>query len=220
MAPRDDRAGTGQAAASVTCRARGAASTHAFARAGELVRAAGNVTFVSFVANISDVCYPLPPPSLTTGPDMSAAHNELPPLLPTRQEAELARTSSRLLAACIGQGPTARLRVIDGEDAIEVPVAALRMLVDILANMAEGNAISLVPIHAELTTQQAADFLGVSRPHLVGLVDKGQIPHHKVGTHRRIYFRDLMEYRKERLGQSRAALDALAQQAQELGMGY
>ena len=54
----------------------------------------------------------------------------------------------------------------------------------------------------------------------MGLVDKGQIPHHKVGTHRRIYFRDLMEYRKERLGQSRAALDALAQQAQELGMGY
>lgn len=151
---------------------------------------------------------------------MSAAHNELPPLLPTQQDAELARTSSRLLAACIGQGATARLRVIDGDGEIEVPVAALRMLVDILANMADGNAISLVPIHAELTTQQAADFLGVSRPHLVGLVDKGLIPHHKVGTHRRIYFQDLTEYRKDRLEQSRAALDALAAQAQELGMGY
>ncbi|HEU4773595.1 MAG TPA: helix-turn-helix domain-containing protein [Lysobacter sp.] len=77
-----------------------------------------------------------------------------------------------------------------------------------------------MPIHAELTTQQAADFLGVSRPHLVGLVDKGLIPHHKVGTHRRIYFQDLTEYRKDRLEQSRAALDALAAQAQELGMGY
>ena len=151
---------------------------------------------------------------------VSASHYELPPLLPTEQDAALARTSSRLLAACIGHGATARLRVIDGQDEIEVPVAALRMLVDILANMAEGNAISLVPIHAELTTQQAADFLGVSRPHLVGLVDKGEIPHHKVGTHRRIFFRDLLAYRKERMGQSKAALDALAEQAQKLGMVY
>ena len=151
---------------------------------------------------------------------VSASHYELPPLLPTEQDAALARTSSRLLAACIGHGATARLRVIDGQDEIEVPVAALRMLVDILANMAEGNAISLVPIHAELTTQQAADFLGVSRPHLVGLVDKGEIPHHKVGTHRRIFFRDVLAYRKERMGQSKAALDALAEQAQKLGMGY
>ena len=150
----------------------------------------------------------------------AAAHRQFPPLLPTEQDAELARTSSRLLAACIGHGDTARLRVIDGQDEIEVPVAALRMLVDILANMAEGNAVSLVPIHAELTTQQAADFLGVSRPHLVGLVDRGEIPHHKVGTHRRIYFRDLLEYRKARMGRSMAALDALADQAQKLGMGY
>lgn len=151
---------------------------------------------------------------------MSAAHYQLPPLLPSQQDAELARTSSRLLAACIGHGETARLRVIDGQEEIEVPVAALRMLVDILANMAEGNAISLVPIHAELTTQQAADFLAVSRPHLVGLLDRGAIAHHKVGTHRRIYFQDVLEYRKQRMGQSRAALDALTEQAQKLGLGY
>lgn len=152
---------------------------------------------------------------------MSAVHNEqliTPPSSP--QETELARSSSRLLAACIGRGPTARLRVIDGEGDIEVPVSALRMLVDILANMAEGNAMSLVPIHAELTTQQAADFLNVSRPYLVGLIERGELPCHKVGTHRRVYFRDLLAYREQNLTQSHAALDALAEQAQKLGLDY
>lgn len=151
---------------------------------------------------------------------MTALRNELPPVVPTRQEADLARASSRLLAACIGHGPTARLRVIDGDGEIEVPVSALRMLVDILANMAEGNAISIVPIHAELTTQQAADFLGVSRPHLVGLLERGELPYHKVGTHRRVYFQDLLDYRAQRMAQSKAALEALTAQAQRLGMGY
>lgn len=110
--------------------------------------------------------------------------------------------------------------MIDGDGEIEVPVSALRMLVDILANMAEGNAISIVPIHAELTTQQAADFLSVSRPYLVGLLERGDLPHHKVGTHRRVYFKDLLDYRKQQMSQSKAAMDALAEQAQKLGLGY
>jgi excisionase family DNA binding protein len=149
---------------------------------------------------------------------MSALRNEQPITPPTPQESQLARTSGRLLAACIGHGPTARLRVIDDKQTIEVPVSALRLLVDILANMAEGNAISLVPIHAELTTQQAADFLNVSRPYLVGLLDRNELPHHKVGTHRRVYCRDLLAYRERRLRQSKAALTELAAQAQELGL--
>jgi excisionase family DNA binding protein len=151
---------------------------------------------------------------------MSALGHQRPPVLPTDQEAALARVSSRTLAACIGHGPSARLRVVDGNDEIEVPVAALRMLVDILANMAEGNAISIVPIHAELTTQQAADFLGVSRPHVVALIERGELAHHKAGTHRRIYFKDVLAYRERRLSHGKAALDALTEQAQKLDMGY
>lgn len=135
----------------------------------------------------------------------------------TAEESELARESSRLLAACIGRGKTARLRVIDSDGEIEVPVQALRMLVDILNNMAAGNAVSLVPIHAELTTQQTADFLNVSRPYVVGLLERGELAHHKVGTHRRVYFRDLMDYKSAQLAKSKAGLTELAREAQEQG---
>lgn len=143
-----------------------------------------------------------------------------PPRLPTERDAKLARESSRLLAACVGQGETARLRIIDGKQDIEVPVAALHMLVDILAQMAEGNAVTIVPIHAELTTQQAADFLNVSRPHLVAMLERNALPYSKVGTHRRILFKDLIAYRERNRIAGKLALKELADQAQELGMGY
>jgi excisionase family DNA binding protein len=144
----------------------------------------------------------------------------LPSQLPTELESRLAGESSRLLAACIGHGDAARLRVIDGNQEIEVPVSALKMLVDILAQMAKGNAVSIVPIHAELTTQVAADFLNVSRPFLVGLLEGGELAFRKVGTHRRVLFKDLMEYRARSQVNRKGALDELTRQAQELGMGY
>ena len=153
---------------------------------------------------------------------MNAASLRITPpfTLPTEKEAELARESSRILATCIGQGELARLKVIDGNQEVDVPVSALRMLVDILAQMAEGNAVTIVPYHAELTTQQAADFLNVSRPHLVGLLERNELPYRKVGSHRRILFKDLVEFQQRSRVERKKALDELAAQSQELELGY
>ena len=150
----------------------------------------------------------------------ATAPRAVSPALPTEEEAKLARESSRLLAAFVGKGKAARLKIVVGKEEITVPVHALRLLVDILAQMAEGNAVTIMPIHAELTTQQAADFLNVSRPHFVGLLEQNAIPFRKVGTHRRVLFKDLLAYREKSLVSRRKALDELSKQAQELNMGY
>lgn len=144
--------------------------------------------------------------------------------LPSIREVELALAGQRELAAFVNtQGETQRIQVFDSEDrshSIELPSSVMRLLVDILVELAEGNAVKVVPVHAELTTQEAADLLNVSRPHLVKLLESGQLPFHKTGKHRRVRFADLMAYKAERAAASEAAMQALAAQAQDLGLGY
>ena len=93
---------------------------------------------------------------------------------------------------------------------------AIKLLIEILRQTASGNALSIVPLRKELTTYEAAELLNVSRPFVIGMLEKGEIPFRKVGTHRRIPLSALLEY-KDKTGAIRdEALDFLAAQAQEL----
>lgn len=145
-------------------------------------------------------------------------------ILPDEKEIAAAVESRRQLAAFLSTKlETQRIELVDEQQkrqVVEMPAFALRLLDNILSELALGNAVKVVPIHAELTTQEAADLLNVSRPHLVKLLDEGVIPHTKTGRHRRVRFADLMAYKELRDRASREAMDELAAQAQELGMGY
>lgn len=147
----------------------------------------------------------------------------LEPIEPSEMDVRIAKESSRRLVAHLGE--ELEVQVVEKKpkgikEAIQLPEAAVRMLADILREMASGNAITLIPYHAELTTQQAADFLNVSRPFLVKQIEAGSIPCRKVGAHRRVRFHDLLQYKKRIDGQRQATLDELAKQAQDLDMGY
>lgn len=145
-------------------------------------------------------------------------------MLPDEKEINAATESSRQLAAFLStKVEIQRIELIDQSqqrEVIELPTVALRLLGEILSELALGNTVKVVPIHAELTTQEGADMLNVSRPHLVKLLDEGALPHTKTGRHRRIKFNDLMAYKEQRDQASYAAMDDLTAQAQELGMGY
>jgi len=106
------------------------------------------------------------------------------------------------------------------EQQIVLPRRAAQLLADMLAELANGNAVSLVPLQAELTTQQAADLLGVSRPYLIGILERGEIVHRRVGNRRRVPVGDLLRYQEEQGERTRAAVAALTEQAEELRLGY
>lgn len=145
-------------------------------------------------------------------------------LAPTSTDATLARESSRQLATHkLGKRSGVRIQVLDEgkePETITVPSSALRLFVHLLSEMSQGNAVTLIPTHSELTTQQAADLLNVSRPFVVKLLDEGRIPSRSVGKYRRVRFDDLMAYKRKDDDARAKVLDQLTAEAQELDMGY
>ncbi len=114
----------------------------------------------------------------------------------------------------------AEVRLLLGEPEVEqlrLPPGAARLLADLLMQLANGNAVTVVPIHAELTTQQAAELMGVSRPYLIGLLESGQIAFRRVGNRRRVPVEDLLRYRAEQDVWTASAAQELTRQGQALG---
>jgi excisionase family DNA binding protein len=145
--------------------------------------------------------------------------------VPSPKAAEEARDALRALSGLPrkkGASRTVQVRP-DGEGeavSVTVPREAFDLFLEVLAQMANGNAVTIVPVHAELTTQQAADLLNVSRPFLVGLLEEKKIPFRLVGTHRRILVADLLAYKQKDAVQRKAVLDELTAEAEKHGLGY
>jgi excisionase family DNA binding protein len=156
---------------------------------------------------------------------MTPSLNDLPDAMtPSVADSQLARESSWHLTNILSS-ETESLRISvhpdsGREESIVIPLPALRLLTEILTEMAKGNAVALIPVRAELTAQQAADLLNVSRPYLIELLESGAIPFRKDGTHRRVLFEDVMAYKRKNNGERLKALEELSALDQELGLGY
>ncbi len=149
---------------------------------------------------------------------MAHAPNE--PAIPSPEEAMLAREASRALE---GHHADQALHLLVGGSGhgaapLELPPVAIDLLLEILKQTADGNAVSLTPVKPELTTQQAADILNVSRPFVVGLIEKGTLPARMVGTHRRLLLSDVLTYKAETKAKSLAALREMVALSQEMGL--
>lgn len=142
------------------------------------------------------------------------------------QEAEMAKVAQRCLMAALDHSKARRIALVDengsAQDApvLELPPQALRFFADMLGMMARQQPIVLMPQKHELTTQEAAAYLNVSRPFVIKEIEAGRLPCRKVGRHRRVELLELQRYVHAQQKASEDALQALADMAQENGMGY
>ncbi|MDP4710800.1 MAG: helix-turn-helix domain-containing protein [Saprospiraceae bacterium] len=139
---------------------------------------------------------------------------------PTKQEQKTAMESYNAISAMLAQlnSSTVEIEIEETKEKIKIPLHALKLLAKILEATSKGNPISIIPIAAELTTQAAAEFLGCSRPHLVKLLEEGEIPFTKVGKHRRVKFEDCVGYKKRKREEREALLVEIMKGDEEIGL--
>ncbi len=151
---------------------------------------------------------------------LTPRQNKLP--IPTESEIELSCTSSRVLASHLNSHSATQTLKVESDtgesESVLIPTGAYQLLIEILSQMSQGNAVALVPVHAELSTQQAANLLNVSRPYLIKLLESGEIPHRKVGKHRRILATDLYQYKALDDEKRSKSLDELTALSEELDL--
>ncbi len=143
--------------------------------------------------------------------------------LPSEETSRAAGEAVRTLSSAMRNCRPTLVEVVaegDGSTRASVPLDAFELLMDVLAHLANGDGVTVMPLKAEFTTQQAADFLNVSRPYLIKLLDNGDLPFRRVGTHRRVLLKDVVAYKQRDDDRRKEAVDALAAEAQELGLGY
>lgn len=143
---------------------------------------------------------------------------------PSEAERAAAAVAADKIQSFAGDSASAYAHLFAGDygetEVVAIPRLALGLLADVLDVMAAGNAVMIVPVHTELSTQEGANILNVSRPHLVKLLEQGALPHTKTGRKRRIKLADLMAFKATREATSRTAMGELADQAQDLKLGY
>jgi excisionase family DNA binding protein len=203
-----------QAAGPLLEGSKGRGHAPAFDGAGALSTSA---SCISSISNNSRLCYH----SLLAGAIAIMPRTRADPIVPSDQEVALAAAATRTLQQHRSGALAMRVQVAaSGHEVatVDLPQAAAHLLTEMLKEMAAGNAVTLVPVEVELTTQQAADLLNVSRPYLVGLVSNGTLPARMVGNQRRLPLKDVLAYKAATRAKRREALRELAALDQELGL--
>lgn len=139
---------------------------------------------------------------------------------PSKQEQKTAMESYDALASMLEELNTENpeIEIEETSEKIRIPLNALKLLVKILEETSKGSLVSIVPIATEMTTQAAAELLGCSRPHLIKLLEKGEIQFTKIGKHRRIKYEDIVKYKKEMKARQKQLLIEIMKSDEESGL--